>query len=81
MLLGAGNVVVSRPAKSLADDALLTASGWPWKGGIYFRRAVLRYREDTDPILQVGNRRVKRHYLLLGSTLLTWRPQFQRHDF
>ncbi|EWM27372.1 multidrug resistance-associated protein 1 [Nannochloropsis gaditana] len=47
---GAG--MVTRPVRDLQDDASLVASGWPWKGGIYFRRAVMRYREDTSPILQ-----------------------------
>ncbi len=46
--------IVARPVRALGDDALLTKSGWPWKGGVYFRQAVMRYREDTEPILQVG---------------------------
>ncbi|TFJ81540.1 hypothetical protein NSK_006792 [Nannochloropsis salina CCMP1776] len=47
---GAG--MVTRPVRDLQDDASLVASGWPWKGGLYFRRAVMRYRQDTSPILQ-----------------------------
>lgn len=45
--------IVPRPVRALGDDALLVQSGWPWKGGVYFRQAVMRYREDTEPILQV----------------------------
>lgn len=39
--------------KGEVDDALLQQSGWPWKGGVTFRGAVMRYRADTAPILQV----------------------------
>lgn len=48
-----GSGIVARPVRALGDDALLVQSGWPWKGGVYFRQAVMRYRADTDPILQV----------------------------
>ena len=50
---GSSSGIVTRPVRALGDDALLVQSGWPWKGGVYFRQAVMRYRADTDPILQV----------------------------
>ena len=30
----------------------LVASGWPWKGGIAIRDAVMSYRNDFEPVLQ-----------------------------
>lgn len=51
--VGDSSGIVTRPVRALGDDALLVKSGWPWKGGVYFRQAVMRYREDTEPILQV----------------------------
>lgn len=51
--VGDSSGIITRPVRALGDDALLVKSGWPWKGGVYFRQAVMRYREDTEPILQV----------------------------
>lgn len=37
------------------SDSDLITSGWPWKGGIVFRDAHMKYRSDFQPVLQGVN--------------------------